>query len=295
MPLAELVPLALKTSISVLVFTIGLGTAPRELAYFLRHPGQLFRSLISMNLVMPVIAVLIVLIFPLHPAVEVTLVALAFSPVPPILPQKLVRAGGGHAYVMALLFSAALFALISIPIGGVILDAIFPAKIRIPLGPVVPVILSTVILPTLAGIVARLIAPKLAARIAAPLAIAATVLLLVAAVLILIKAGPMILAQIGNGTFAALAAYVILGLLVGHLLGGPSAGDRSVLALATASRHPGIAIAIGGLVYPAEKAVPAAVMLYLLISIVISVPYVMWRKHAFDETLAKAPASDPGP
>lgn len=295
MPLAELVPLALKTSISVLVFTIGLGTEPRELGYFLRHPGQLFRSLISMNLVMPVIAVLIVLIFPLHPAVEVTLVALAFSPVPPILPQKLVRAGGGHAYVMALLFSAALFALISIPVGGVILDAIFPAKIRIPLGPVVPLILSTVILPTLAGIVVRVIAPKLAARIAGPLAIAATVLLLIAAVLILIKAGPMILAQIGNGTFAALAAFVILGLMVGHLLGGPTAGDRSVLALATASRHPGIAIAIGHLIYPIEKAVPAAVMLYLLISIAISVPYVMWRKHAFDEAPTKGHSSQTSP
>lgn len=288
MPLAELVPLALKTSISVLVFTIGLGTAPQELAYFLRHPGQLFRSLISMNLVMPVITVLIVLIFPLHPAVEITLVALAFSPVPPILPQKLVRAGGGHAYVMALLFSAALFALISIPVGGVILDAIFPAKIRIPLGPVVPLILSTVIVPTLAGILVRVIAPKPAARIAGPLAVAATVLLLVAAVLIIIKAGPMILAQIGNGTFAALAAFVISGLVVGHLLGGPTAGDRSVLALATASRHPGIAIAIGHLVHPTEKAVPAAVMLYLLISVAISVPYVMWRKRAFDEAAAKA-------
>jgi hypothetical protein len=91
----------------------------------------------------------------------------------------------------------------------------------------------------------------------------------------------MILAQIGNGTFEAFAAFVISGTC--------SAGDRAVLALVTAPRQPGIAIAIGGLVYPAEKAVPAAVMLYLLISIAISVPYVMWRKHAFDAAPAKAP------
>ena len=32
MTVAELVPLVLKSSISVRVFTIGLGTAPRELA-----------------------------------------------------------------------------------------------------------------------------------------------------------------------------------------------------------------------------------------------------------------------
>lgn len=284
MPLAELVPLALKASISVLVFTIGLGTAPKELAYFVRQPGQLIRSVISMNLVMPVIAVLIVVIFPMHRVVQITLVALALSPVPPILPRKLVTAGGGHAYVMALLFTAALFSLITIPVGGMILDAIFPAKIRIPAGPIVPLILATVIVPTLAGILLRLAAPKFAARIAGPLALAATVLVVIAALLILVKAGPAILAQIGDGTLVAIAAFVILGLAAGHLLGGPTPGDRSVLALATASRHPGIAMAIAHLAGPTEKAVPAAVLLYLVTSIVITLPYVMWRKRVHGDT-----------
>lgn len=284
MPLAELVPLALKSSVSVLVFTIGLGTAPRELAYFFRHPGQLLRSVISMNLVMPAIAVLIVITFPMHRAVQITLLALSLSPVPPILPRKLVTAGGGHAYVMALLFTAALFALITIPVGGMILDAIFPAKIRIPAGPIVPLILITVIVPTLAGIVLRLAAPKLAARIAGPLSLAATLLLIVAALLVLVKAGPAILAQIGDGTLVAIAAFVILGLAAGHLIGGPTPGDRSVLALATASRHPGIAMAIAHLAGPAEKAVPAAILLYLVASIAITLPYVMWRKQVHGDT-----------
>ncbi len=286
MTVAELVPLVLKSSISVLVFTIGLGTAPRELAYFVRQPGQLIRSVISMNLVMPIIAVLIVVIFPLHRVVQITLVALALSPVPPILPRKLVTAGGGHAYVMALLFSAALLSLITIPVGGMILDAIFPAKIRIPAGPIVPLILATVIVPTLAGIGLRLAAPRVAARIAAPLALAATALIVAAALLIMVKAGPAVLAQIGDGTLVAIAAFVILGLAAGHLLGGPTPGDRSVLALATASRHPGIAMAIAHLVNPTENAVPAAILLYLVTSIVISLPYVMWRKRAHGATPA---------
>ena len=289
MTLAELVPLVLKSSISVLVFTIGLGTAPKELTYLFRHPGQLVRSLISMNLAMPVIAVFIVIAFPLHPAVEVTLVALALSPVPPFLPKKLVKAGGGHAYVMALLFSAALFAIVSIPLAGMALDAIFPAKIRIPLEPVLPIILRTVIVPTIAGVLVRLLAPKVAERIAGPLGAVATGLLLVAAVLIIFKAGPLMLTQVGHGALAALSAFVISGLLVGHLLGGPTAGDRSVLALATASRHPGIAMAIGHLVYPAEKAVPVAIIIYLLLSVLLSIPYVRWRKSALDQAMVKAP------
>jgi len=38
--------------------------------------------------------------------------------------------------------------------------------------------------------------------------------------------------------------FVAIGLAVGHLLGGPAREDRSVLALATASRHPGVALAV---------------------------------------------------
>jgi len=280
MTLAELVPLVLKISIATLVFTIGLGTAPNELTLLLRKPGQLLRSLVSMNLVMLVVAVVIVKLFPLHPDIKIVLVALALSPVPPLLPKRLVRAGGGHDYVMALLCSAAFFAIIWIPFAGAVLERIFPADFSIPLGPVVQLVLMTVLGPTIAGSVVRTLAPSLAARVASPLAKLAVVLLLLGAVLILFKLWPAMVAQIGDGTLLAIIAFVALGLAAGHLLGGPMPGDRSVLALATAVRHPAIAMTIAHLAFPAEKAVPAAVLLYLLTATVVTFPYVAWRKKA---------------
>ena len=48
-------------------------------------------------------------------------------------------------------------------------------------------------------------------------------------------------------------------------------------------------MAIGHLVYPAEKAVPAAIIIYLLLSVVLSIPYVRWRKSALDQALIKTP------
>jgi len=55
-----------------------------------------------------------------------------------------------------------------------------------------------------------------------------------------------------------------------------------VLALATATRHPGIAIAIAiaHINFPNEQAVPAAVVIYLVVSAVLSVPYLAWRKNS---------------
>lgn len=280
MTLAELVPLVLKISIAALVFTIGLGTAPNELTLLLRKPGQLLRSLVAMDLVMLVVAVVIVRLFPLDHAIKIVLVALALSPVPPLLPKRLVRAGGGHDYVMALLCSAALFAIIWIPLAGAVLHLIFPQDFSIPLGPVVQLVLMTVLGPTIAGVVVRALAPSLAARIASPLEKVAVILLLAGAVLILIKLWPAMGALIGDGTVLAIIAFVVLGLVAGHLLGGRIPGDRTVLALATALRHPAIAMTIAHLAFPAEKAVSAAVLLYLLTATVVTFPYVAWRKKA---------------
>jgi BASS family bile acid:Na+ symporter len=280
MTLAELIVLILKSSIAVLVFTVGLGTPSHELTHLLRRPGQLVRSLVSMNLVMLALAVAIALLFPLDRSVKVVLIALALSPVPPMLPKKLVKAGGGHDYVMALLFSASIFAILWIPLASEVLDRIFPADVNIPPVAVAKLVSMTVLGPTLAGVVVRLLAPSLAGRIAEPLGKVATVLLLAGLGLMLAKAAPAMLAQLGDGTLLAIVAFLILGLVVGHLLGGPTPGDRSVLALATASRHPGVAMAIAQLIFPTDKSLAATVLLYLITGVVVTMPYVSWRKKA---------------
>ena len=94
---------------------------------------------------------------------------------------------------------------------------------------------------------------------------------------------------IGDGTLLAIATFTLLGLLMGHLLGGPDAEDRTVLALAAASRHPAVALAIASASFPEQKLVLPAVLLALLTGIVATVPYSAWRKRvhaAWPETLA---------
>jgi bile acid:Na+ symporter, BASS family len=84
---------------------------------------------------------------------------------------------------------------------------------------------------------------------------------------------------IGSGTIVSLAAFVAFGLAVGHWLGGPQAENRTALAYSTASRHPGIAIALAHANFPRQKLATAAVLLYLLINTVVSVGYHFWTKR----------------
>ena len=99
---------------------------------------------------------------------------------------------------------------------------------------------------------------------------------------------PRRLSHIGNGHVIAIAAFVAIGLIVGHLLGGPDPRDRVVLALATASRHPGVALAIAAANFPQEKGVMGAILLYLVISLIVSVAYLAWRRRALGSVASTA-------
>jgi BASS family bile acid:Na+ symporter len=104
-----------------------------------------------------------------------------------------------------------------------------------------------------------------------------------------------IASQIGHGVLLVIAAIVLFGLTVGHLLGGPDAGNRGALALATSARHPGLAITLAIANFPHDKkAIVAAVLLFLLANLVLTLPYALWRqRQARSERKREAlPSSD---
>jgi BASS family bile acid:Na+ symporter len=85
---------------------------------------------------------------------------------------------------------------------------------------------------------------------------------------------------IREGTWTAIAAIVVIsicGLVAGHFLGGPDEDDRTVLAFATVSRHPGVAMAIGSLT--GEPLAPIGVLLAVIVNQAAVVPYQLWRKR----------------
>lgn len=101
MTLQQFIPLTINASIFFLVLALGLKTEKGDAVYLLGRPGLLGRSILSMNVVMLVFAVAVALVLPLDPAVKIALVALAVSPVPPILPAKQTRREARHPMLSA--------------------------------------------------------------------------------------------------------------------------------------------------------------------------------------------------
>jgi bile acid:Na+ symporter, BASS family len=272
------IPLVLKASILLTVFTLGLQTSIEDVLSLLRRPSLLLRSLLAMSVVMPLLAVALDAAFKFHPAVEIALVALALSPVPPVLPKKELKAGGSSSYGFGLLVIAGLFAIVFVPLALEVVERVFSVPLQLSPGQVAQIILLTVLAPLGLGLLVRTIAPPLAERIAKPLSSGATVLLLAGALPILFTKWPAIVSLIGNGTLVAIVVFILVGLTAGHLLGGPDPSDRTVLALSTASRHPGVALAIASANFPQAKLVLPAVLLYLITGAILTIPYLKWRK-----------------
>ena len=60
MTFVQIIALAIKASMFLIVFAIGLNATMKDFNYVLRHPALLVRSLLSMNVIMLVFAVAVV-------------------------------------------------------------------------------------------------------------------------------------------------------------------------------------------------------------------------------------------
>jgi BASS family bile acid:Na+ symporter len=281
MSVATLILLAIQLSLALLVFSIGLAATMGDVTYLFQRPKLLLRSLISMNVVMPLFAVVLAKSFDLTPVVKGALVLLAVSPLPPLFPRKALKAGGGFSYTIGLLVAATLIAIVFIPLAMGLLERAFDIPLQMGPAAVAARVLWTLLLPLAVGVAVHRLAPAFAERVGKPVGQIALVLLLVALVPILIRTWPGMVSLIGNGTVLAMMVFALVGLAAGHLLGGPDPQNRTVLALSTATRHPGIAIAIAAANFPDQKLAPAAVLLYLFVSAIASKFYLSWaaRKH----------------
>jgi hypothetical protein len=83
------------------------------------------------------------------------------------------------------------------------------------------------------------------------------------------------------GVHAAGAIVLITAgaLACGHLLGGPDPATRSVAAILTAARNPGLAMVVATVNHAAPLVI-AAILAYLLVAALTMLPYILWRRRS---------------
>ena len=196
----QLVILALQVSIVSIVFSFGLRSTTDDVLYLVRRPVLLLRSWLAVLVIMPVLAVALTRLFDLRNTVEVSLIALAISPMPPLLPRKEVKAAGRMSYALALMATMALLSVVAVPLAVELLARYSGRPFEMPPGGIARIVLVWVLLPLLAGLAVRGMLPGLAERLAKLVGLVATVLLVLGLLALLTAAWPAIWAAAGDGT-----------------------------------------------------------------------------------------------
>jgi BASS family bile acid:Na+ symporter len=279
MTIETLVRVVILLSEMLIVFGVAIRSSWTDATSLFRRPALLLRALLSMNVLLPLFAAYTAAVLDLRRAIEILLVALAVSPVPPLLPGKQLQLVTHQAYVFGLLGATSLLAIVLAPLAMAAIGLVFSHRMDVSPWVIARVVTLTVLLPFSLGIIARRHASKFAERASLVAGKVGVLLLVVAALPVLFAFWSKIVSLIGDGTILAIVAFTVVGLVVGHLLGGPDPDNKTALALATATRHPGVALAVAASSFPDEKLVEPAMILYMAIGAVVSIPYVAWRKR----------------
>jgi BASS family bile acid:Na+ symporter len=276
--LQTLIPLVLTLSLAGLVFAVGLHTDHGDLLYLLHHPHRLFKAIVAVIVIPPVAAGLLISLTPLAPAVQAAIMVMAVSPVPPLVPGKGLSAGARKEYVYGLYLALSLISVVSVPLTLAIAGTVFEHQLFLPLPSLLKTVIGGVVVPIALGVLVRRQAPEFAAQSWEMISRIALAIGLLSIVPIAAKLWPAMMTLIGNGTMAAMAVATVIALFGGHILGGPDPRDRATLAIAASVRHPGIALAIAGASFR-EPRVASGILLFLLVGLIVSLPYMVWMKR----------------
>ena len=278
MSLQSLIGLGFTVSIFLGVLAVGMRVASTDLRYLCDRPARLARSVLAMNVVVPIVAVLVCKMFSLHPAVTLALVTLAVAPVGALFSQAMLPlvAPGHFAYARGLFFASIVLSVVLTPLAVELIQMIFGGDVHVDPLTVAKVVVGSVLLPLAIGFAIAQWWPA-AKRWNSAIQTASSLVLAVCAVALLAVTWSHLGAVIREGTLPAIVIIVLVGLAVGHVLGGPDEDDRTVLAFATVSRHPGVAMALASLVD--QPLAPIGVLLALIVGEIAVLPYELWRKR----------------
>lgn len=281
MDLLSIFGLALKVSIMVLAFNLGLNYNLQEKMYLIHKRKTILFSLFSMLVIMPIVAVALSKIFDLPPMTKMVLIAMSVSPIPATLPQQEIKVGGESDYAYTLLFSAVFLSIFTIPFSISIIDNFFDQTVNVSPFELLKVLTMTIFVPFAAGFFLRLINRTFTEKLKAPLIKSASALLNISLVGIFFVAWKNIISVLNSFTLLAIVLYCLIAVITGHLLGGTLREQRTVLVFSTLSRHPGIAIAISSILFPNDIGIKSRILIFIVVSIIISKLYLAWSDRHY--------------
>ncbi len=279
-PFDTTVEVLISVFIGLASLCIGLSTTFANVTAVLKDKQVVQRALAANILIPPVLAGVIIAVFPVEPAVQTVLLLLAFAPGGINAVQFSTKVPGQIASAGALLFLLSAVSLVTAPFAAVFLLP-SEAAISIPAGEIALRAMLLIALPAAAGMAIRRSAPELGAKINKP-ATLISVLSFIASVILSTAVRQDGLAQFGASSTAAILVFILGLMAVGWFFGGPDIDGRQVLAVSTNLRNVGLVyVLVDGCC--GDDLLSAAVLgfmaLMVLPNLIFTVSCAVWRKR----------------
>jgi BASS family bile acid:Na+ symporter len=265
----------LQLCVTVMILAIGMQSTVGDLTYLWRRPGLLFKSMLAMYVVVPLVAVGLARLLPVPFDLKVAMIVVAISAGAPLVPRKLLPLSN-DAYVFSLIATSSLLAIVTVPLWLVALSTLSGAAPQIAPYDVARLLGKSFLLPLTVGLGIRMVAPGPSETLSDILLKVGGIVLTLGGLVLLVLGWPL-LREAGGISLLVLGLLTALSLGIGHLMGGPDEENRTALAVSCATRHLGIAVLVAASVPGTRTAV--LVMAYLVASLVASIPYMRWRKN----------------
>jgi BASS family bile acid:Na+ symporter len=214
---------------------IGLKVTTGELVSAFRDRSLMVRSLVVNIIIVPLLGLLLVTIVPMSQDVKVGILLLAVSPGGPNAIQFTSKTKSALCYAASLLF---ILTLLSVLLSPVIVNFMLPVSTSVTLRyeRVIMFLFLFILLPLLAGLGVHRVSKRIADMLSKPIALCGTVFFVVVVILMLAQR-KQAMAALSKTELAAMIVFIILTMIIGWLLGGPSIETRRVLATNTSMRN----------------------------------------------------------
>ena len=240
--LSKVVPLAMLAFVVSSMLAVGVSLTVRQIMAPLRNGKLVSVALLANFVLMPLGALLIARLLRLDEPLGIALLLLGIAAGAPFLPKLAGLAKSDLAFAVGLMVLLMVLTVGYMPLvlplllEGVSVD---PTKIALSL-------VLLMLLPLGAGLLVKARFGHVADRIRTPLNRISSLSLVLLIVLLLVTNIRNVFSLLGTRGILASILFILVGVAIGWLLGGPAFGTKGVLALGTAQRNIAAALVVGG-------------------------------------------------
>lgn len=269
-----------------IMLALGIGLRLESLKTWLSRPALPLRVTLGSCLLVPLLG-LVLLQTPWSQEIgqpaRTAIALMALCPSAPLALRKTRKAGGDDQLAALVQVAAALAAVVTVPLLGIVFRNSFgvegwevrPLDVAVQVGQVQ-------VLPLALGLALREWRPSVAQRLEAPLDRLANGLLALLVVLVLLKTSPLLVSFVPSnlGAIAVMLAMSLGSVGIGVALARPDQSHALTTGTVTAMRNPGLALLFAGHHGAGLDGLKLGILLYVLITVLVSLPLLSLRPRA---------------